>query len=163
MGEGPFLHITRRFFVSPARAKAYFFPRLDYDRFVQLISACDVTAFPYPDDGIHRAKCSARILDYMAMEKPVLTTDVGENREYIVDGESGFLTAPGDEREFAEKLDLLLKNPGLRTRMGKCAAERVRQKFQWNGYADPTVPGGLSQDFSATVAGAIGLMSAEKA
>ncbi len=134
VGEGPFLPIIRQFFVSPARAKAYFFPRLDYSRFVQLISACDVTAFPYPDDGVHRAKCSARILDYMAMEKPVLTSDLGENREYIVDGESGFLTAPGNEREFAEKLDVLLKNPGLRARMGKCAAERVREKFQWKGH-----------------------------
>jgi glycosyltransferase involved in cell wall biosynthesis len=131
VGEGPSLPIIRRFFLSPNHAKAYFFPQLDYERFIQLLWACDVAAFPYPDDPIHRAKCSARILDYMAMEKPVLTTAVGQNREYIVDGESGLLAAAGDERAFAAGLDFLLKDPELRARLGKNAAERIRHRFNW--------------------------------
>jgi glycosyltransferase involved in cell wall biosynthesis len=68
----------------------------------------------------------------MAMEKPVLTSAVGQNREYIVDGESGLLAAAADERAFAAGLDLLLKDPDLRARLGKNAAERIRQKFNWN-------------------------------
>jgi glycosyltransferase involved in cell wall biosynthesis len=131
-GEGPLLPVVRRFFLSPNNPKVYFFPQLAYEKFVQLVWACDVAAFPYPDDLVHRAKCSARILDYMAMEKPVLTSAVGQNREYIVDGESGLLAAASDEQAFAGGLDLLLKDPDLRARLGKNAAERIRQKFTWN-------------------------------
>ena len=132
VGEGPTLSVVRRFFLSPNNAKAYFFPQMDYERFVQLVWACDIAAFPYPDDPVHRAKCSARILDYMAMGKPVLTSAVGQNCEYIVDGESGLLTAADDEQDFAAGLDRLLKDPDLRARLGKNAAERVRQHFNWN-------------------------------
>lgn len=132
VGEGPLLPVVRRFFLSPNHAKAYFFPQLDYEKFVELVWACDIAAFPYPDDPVHRAKCSARILDYMAMEKPVLTSAVGQNREYIVDGESGLLAAASDEHAFAAGLEFLLKDPDLRMRLGRNAAERIRHKFNWN-------------------------------
>jgi glycosyltransferase involved in cell wall biosynthesis len=135
VGEGPGLPEVKEFFSSRPRVRAFFFPQLPHQKFLELIQAADVAAFPYPDDPLHRAKCSARIIDYMAMGKAVLTSAVGENCEFIVDGESGVLARPGDEGDFAAKLELLLRNSPLRLKLGQNAEERVRSKFTWRGDA----------------------------
>lgn len=135
VGDGAESPRIQRRFQSELNASTYFFPSLPYRDFLRIVWACDIAAFPYPDDSVHRAKCSARIVDYMAMAKPVLTSRVGQNLEYIVDGESGILVAAGDEDGFARKLELLLRNPSLRERLGHRAEARIRAKFQWNGEA----------------------------
>ena len=45
--------------------------------------------------------------------------DIGEPRECIRPGETGF----GDEKEFFEKLELLVDDAALRRRMGRAARE----------------------------------------
>ncbi len=133
VGEGPDLDKVKKYFADRSEVTAHFWPRLPYDQFIRAIWASDVTAFPYPDNPIHRSKCSLRVIDYMAMGKPVITSAVGQNKEYIVDGESGILAAAEDEAGFAEKLDLLLRDSELRARLGQNAQLRRREKFSWTG------------------------------
>lgn len=135
VGHGPGLAKIRAKLLTSAHVQSYFFPQLPYPEFLKLVWASDVTAYPYPDDLLHRSKCSARIIDYMAMGKPVVTSAVGQNAEYVVDGESGLLTSPGDEKDFGEKLELLLHSPELRHKLGQNAARRIRDKFNWRGSA----------------------------
>lgn len=125
----------RQYFSGGAAGRVHFFPHLPYEKFLRLVWASDVAAFPYPNDSVHRAKCSARITDYMAMGKAVLTSAVGQNLEYIVDGESGLLAAPNDEHDFAARLDRLLSEPELRAVLGASARDRLRRKFDWGGDA----------------------------
>ena len=133
VGEGPELPAAKGFFAHPERTEARFFPRLPYNQFLQLVAASDIAAFPYPDTPIYRAKCSARIVDYMTMGKAVVTTAVGQNIDYIVDGESGILTPPGDEGRFSQELERLLQDTELRTRLGQNAKKRVKEEFSWSG------------------------------
>lgn len=123
--------IIRQYLLEPAGAHVRCLHQLPYEDFLRLVWASDVAAFPYPDDLIHRAKCSARITDYMAMGRPVLTSAVGQNLEYIVDGESGLLARPGDEQDFAAKLDRLLSVPEMRLMLSENARKRLQQKFDW--------------------------------
>ena len=67
------------------------------------------------------------------MGKPVLTSAVGQNHEYIVNGESGVLARAGDEKHFSEQLSILLRNPQLCQRLGQGAELRIREKFDWSG------------------------------
>lgn len=133
VGEGPQLPKVKEFFAQREGMIVCFFPRLPYEQFLQLIAASDVAAFPYPDTPIYRAKCSARIVDYMSMARAVVTTAIGQNTDYIVDGESGVLVPPGDESRFAQELERLLQNPELRVRLGQNAKERIKEKFSWGG------------------------------
>jgi glycosyltransferase involved in cell wall biosynthesis len=135
VGEGPDLRDVQGYFASQDGIEVRFFPRLPYDQFIQLVSAVDVAAFPYPDNALHRSKCSTRIIDYMAMGRAVLTTAVGQNTEYIVHGESGVLAPPGDEARFREELARLLQDAELRTELGLAAQKRVKEKFSWSGEA----------------------------
>ena len=122
-------------FATYKNVKLVVLPRVGYEQFLKVVRACDVAAFPYRDDAVHRAKCSARIVDYMAMGRPVLTSSVGQNCEYIADGESGVLTVPGDEADFAQKLERLLRDPQWAGQLGDNARKRVTQNFNWSGQA----------------------------
>ena len=133
VGDGPDLPKVKQFFSERRNASALFYPRLPYESFIEAIWASDVTAFPYPDNPIHRSKCSLRVIDYMAMGKPVITSAVGQNKEYIIDGESGILVPTENENLFAAKLALLLRDPELRARLGGNAERRIRGNFRWDG------------------------------
>jgi glycosyltransferase involved in cell wall biosynthesis len=133
VGEGPRLRETKDFFLQRDGIVVRFFPRLPYEQFLQLIAASDIAAFPYPDTPIYRAKCSARIVDYMTMGKAIVTTAIGQNIDYIVDGVSGILAPPGDEQRFSQALEKLLGDPDLRNSLGQNAKERIKGKFSWDG------------------------------
>ena len=134
-GEGPDLPRAKDFFSRHADIDVRFFPQLPYKQFLQLVAASDIAAFPYPDSPIYRAKCSARIVDYMALGKAVVTTAVGQNTEYIVDQVSGILVPSGNESSFGEALETLLADPNLRSRLGQQARVRIAENFSWDGMA----------------------------
>jgi len=68
------------------------------------------------------------ILEAMAAGLPVISTAVGSIPEVIKDGENGFLIEPGDYRELAEKIILLVADGKFRERIGKKNYEIVREK-----------------------------------
>jgi glycosyltransferase involved in cell wall biosynthesis len=57
---------------------------------------------------------------------PVVTTSVGGIIDMIVDGESGLLVPPGDERGLAAAIGRVLTDSDLRSRLSVGAQERVR-------------------------------------
>jgi glycosyltransferase involved in cell wall biosynthesis len=131
VGEGTGLRPVRDFFASRPEATARFLGQLSHDDYLKALSSCDVAAFPYPDTFIYRAKCSVRIIEYMAMAKPVLTTRVGQNAEYIQDGISGSVGEPGDHAGFVGRLKYLVQNPEQSAVLGRNARSRVLERFVW--------------------------------
>lgn len=133
VGDGPELPLAKSFFSNHPNLEVKYFGRLSAPEYARVVAAADIAAFPYPDNSVYRAKCSARIIDYMTFGKAIISSAVGENREYIVNGESGILVEPGDVDSFAYALRLLANNAGLRNRLGKAANERIREHYLWSG------------------------------
>ncbi len=133
VGDGPELDTARQFFSAQQGLQVRYLGQLPYEQYAQFVAACDVATFPYPDNPVYRAKCSARIIDYMAFGKPVLTTAVGQNAEYLIDGESGILTPSEDEEAYGKGLDRLLQDGDLRSRLGENARRRLVDNFLWSG------------------------------
>jgi glycosyltransferase involved in cell wall biosynthesis len=71
-----------------------------------------------------------------ACETPAIAFDGINADEDVVDGETGFITSSGNIDMLAQKTVELLKNPGLRAKMGKKARERVLKLFSWDHNAD---------------------------
>ena len=69
------------------------------------------------------------LLEAMAFGRPVVASAHGGPSELIVDGETGLLVPPGDAAALAAALDRLLKDAGLRARLG--AAGRVRAQGRY--------------------------------
>ncbi len=69
---------------------------------------------------------SNAIVESLAAGVPVVATDVGGNREAVVNGECGFLVAPDDLHGLAQAIRKILVDDGLRKRMAIAAQERAR-------------------------------------
>jgi glycosyltransferase involved in cell wall biosynthesis len=72
---------------------------------------------------------SVVVLEAMEAGKPLVVTDVGENRHVIEDGVDGFVAEPGDIQGMVKMLERLIDNKRLREQVGKMAREKVRSRF----------------------------------
>lgn len=66
------------------------------------------------------------ILEAMAMEKPVIATNVGGISEQIINSESGILVPPKNQDAIAKAAIFLFENPVEAAILGKKARERVK-------------------------------------
>lgn len=61
------------------------------------------------------------VWEAMAMEKAIVSTDVGDVSQYIKDGENGFVVPVRNSKLLAEKVAYFIENPKLRVSFGKKA------------------------------------------
>ena len=69
------------------------------------------------------------LLECMAMELPVVSTNVGSIDEVVVEGTTGFLTPKGDANALAAKILELVRNRDLARQMGQAGRRRVEEQF----------------------------------
>ena len=93
-------------------------------------SAADVFALPsyYESFGLVA-------LEAMACGTPVVVSRVGGLKTFVKHGESGYLIPWRCPEPFAQRLDMLLANPGLRNSLGAAARARAL-KMSWGVVAD---------------------------
>mgnify|MGYP003753324415 CR=1 FL=1 len=65
------------------------------------------------------------------MEKPVIATNVGGDKEMMIDKKTGFLVKEGDSSDIIEKLNELLNNNVRAKEMGEEGAKFIRDEFNW--------------------------------
>lgn len=133
VGEGPELPQAKKLLATATNINVRCFGRLSQEEYASILAASDIAAFPYPDSPVYRAKCSARIIDYMLYAKPVITTSIGQNNDYITHEKTGLLVLPNDAVAFEAGLLRLLTDPTLRDHLGSNARAHILQKFHWSG------------------------------
>ena len=65
------------------------------------------------------------------MEKPVIATDVGGDKEMMRDKKTGYLVKEGNSEDIVEKLRHILDDPDLAQQMGKEGKKFVKTQFNW--------------------------------
>jgi len=103
----------------------------DSGRLPDHMSRSDLAIYPLDDTLINRSKSPVKLLELLESGLPVVADRVGEAREFIRHGETGWLVQPGDAGEFAEAVIRLLEARDLRARLGAAAAKDVRARFGW--------------------------------
>jgi len=89
-----------------------------------LMASFDIFAFPS-----HAEAFGIVLIEAMAMERPVVSTNCDGILDIVVDGVTGIMVHPRNTRELAEGLSRLLASPALRTQLGKAGRERVLEHF----------------------------------
>jgi len=107
------LHLERHVFLAGFRVDV-----------LELLKDADVFAL----SSTHEGMCTS-LLDAMAAEKPAVATAVGGVPEVVDDLATGFLVPPREPEALASRIVQLLKDEGLRRRMGRAGLERVRRLF----------------------------------
>ncbi len=94
------------------------------DSVADLLAVSDVCALSSKAEGF-----SNSILEYMGAGRPVVATNVGGASEAIIEGETGYLTPPGDYETMASRITELLRNPERARSMGERGRQIVERKF----------------------------------
>jgi len=69
------------------------------------------------------------VMEAMAVEKPVIATDVNGARELMLDGETGLIIPPADPEALAAAIASAIDKPQLLETFGKAGKERVSEYF----------------------------------
>jgi glycosyltransferase involved in cell wall biosynthesis len=72
---------------------------------------------------------SMAMLESMAMERPVIGSDIGGMSEAVVPGETGLLVRPGDVDGLREAVAALVADREARQRVGRAARAAVLERF----------------------------------
>ncbi len=77
----------------------------------------------------HNEANPVSILEALAVQVPVVATNVGSVSATVQPNRTGFLVPPGDERTFADSVIQLINNPTMAREFGKCGRDEVAKHW----------------------------------
>jgi glycosyltransferase involved in cell wall biosynthesis len=87
-------------------------------------AVCDAVVLTSASEGT-----PVTIIEALAAGRAVVATNVGGVPDVVSDGETGFLVGPGDTDAFADRLEILARDPKRREAMGRAGRERVLSRY----------------------------------
>lgn len=127
VGDGPLLasnkSLARRLGIGQ---QVKFLGWVDNNLLPAILNAADVYVSTSFSDG-----SSASLMEAMACGLPVVVTKIPANREWVIDGNNGFLVPPGNSTELANAVVRLLQNDQMRTHMRTVNLKLARKKADW--------------------------------
>lgn len=94
------------------------------------LSATDICVDPDPSSPLNDVSTWIKIMEYMAMGKPIVTFDLKETHWSAQD--AAIYVKPNNELEFAEAISKLMDRPDLRAQMGEFGRQRVERELKWD-------------------------------
>jgi glycosyltransferase involved in cell wall biosynthesis len=108
----------------------------DRDLF-EMLTTSDVCVNPDRVNPMNDKSTMNKILEYMAMSKPIVQFDVTEGR--FSAGESSLYARPNDPVDMADKIEALLASPAQRRKMGEVGRRRVESELAWSRQVPPLI------------------------
>lgn len=91
----------------------------------ELLQDADVCVDPSPKTVLNEHSTMIKVMEYLALGKPVVAFDLLETRRTA--GDAAVLVEPGDPEAFARAIAELAANPALRSELAQRARERARE------------------------------------
>ena len=100
------------------------------DEFVQrCLSTADVCLSPDPKNPLNDVSTMNKVVEYMAMARPLVSFDLTEAR--VSAGDAAVYAPANEEAAFAVAIDDLLNDPDRRKHMGVYGRQRVERELSW--------------------------------
>ncbi|MFJ2028473.1 glycosyltransferase family 4 protein [Streptosporangium sp. NPDC087985] len=103
--------------------------RIPDEDLLRYLSAADVCLAPDPFNPLNDVSTMNKIMEYMAMGRPIVSFDLREAR--VSAGDAAVYAPANDEPEFAKLIARLLDDPQERHRMGEAGKARVTGPLSW--------------------------------
>lgn len=107
--------------------------RISDEDLVRYLSTADVCLSPDPLNPLNDVSTMNKVMEYMAMSKPIVSFELREAR--VSAGDAAVYAPANDETEFAALVSRLLDDPEERVRMGKLGQARVAGALSWENSA----------------------------
>jgi glycosyltransferase involved in cell wall biosynthesis len=101
-----------------------------YDGVVTAVASADVCVCPDPKTPMNDRSNLVKVTEYMCLGRPVVSFDLVEVGYSA--SNAALYAEPGNEHDFAAKIDYLLDRPEERERLGSIGAQRVRDLLSWD-------------------------------
>jgi len=103
--------------------------RIPDEDLLRYLSTADVCLSPDPLNPLNDVSTMNKIMEYMAMSRPIVSFDLKEAR--VSAGDAALYAPANDESQFAKLIVRLLDDPEERRRMGELGRERVAGPLSW--------------------------------
>ena len=103
--------------------------RVPDELLLRVLNTADVCVNPDKCNEMNDKSTMNKVLEYMALGKPIVQFEQTEGRESA--GDASLYARPGDIPDFARKLISLLDDPERRAVMGKFGQKRIVEKLEW--------------------------------
>ena len=104
--------------------------RISDEQLLEILSTADVCVNPDKPCHINDISTMIKIMEYMALGKPIVQFDLKEGR-FSAKEASLYADARNPVPDFAEKILWLIENPHERIRMGEFGRRRVEEALAW--------------------------------
>jgi glycosyltransferase involved in cell wall biosynthesis len=96
---------------------------------IRYLSTADMCVDPDPSNPFSDRSTMIKMLEYMALGKPIVAFDLPEHRVSAQD--AAVYACPNDELDFARQIASLIDDPERRKRMGEAGRRRVIEELAW--------------------------------
>jgi glycosyltransferase involved in cell wall biosynthesis len=103
--------------------------RVPDDELIARLSTCDVCVNPDPYNSFNDASVMNKILEYMALRRPVVQFDLTEGR--LSAGAASAYARPNDVHDLAKTIVAVLDDGERRAEMGREGYRRMRDELEW--------------------------------
>jgi len=122
---------------------------LPHDRVPEILDAADIFLAPLVPfaDGSEFFGSPTKLFEYMAMEKAIIASNLGQMGTILTHKENGWLTEPGNAEALGSVILYLAEHADIRLQIGKRAREAVISRHTWLKNAR-AVLAGIQADFA---------------
>lgn len=98
--------------------------------------ACSLTVINKINSEQNRFNFSTRLGEFLALGKPVITTRIGEVKNYLQNGVNCLFVEPNSSEEIAEKIIYLINNKDQADKIGRDGQEIAKKFFDYTLYSE---------------------------
>jgi glycosyltransferase involved in cell wall biosynthesis len=103
--------------------------RIPDEEVERVLATADVCVSPDPRNPLNDVSTMNKVLEYMACGRPVVAYDLREHRYSAAEG--ALYAQPNLVEDLADKIAVLLDDPGRRARMGEYNRRRFLEQMAW--------------------------------
>jgi glycosyltransferase involved in cell wall biosynthesis len=121
-------------FTAEALRNTRYLGSVPYQEIKEHVKAASLCVFPTFAEAL-----PVSWIEAMALQKPIVASNIGWANEVLADGIEGFLVHPKDHKKYAERILELLANPKLQEDFGIAARKKVVATFSMEIVAQQSV------------------------
>lgn len=96
------------------------------------LSSCDILCCPKINCEINEAANPVKVVEYLSMGLPVVSSSIGGITEMIEAGKNGFLVEPGDVDDLQKKLEWVILNKDYARKIGINGRDSIIENYSYD-------------------------------
>lgn len=105
--------------------------RIPHEEVESYYSLIDIAPFPRKPQPVTEMVSPMKPLEALAMEKAIIVSSVRALTEMVTDQQTGLIFEKGNIQDLADKLEMLIQDATLRTKLGKAGRIWVENERTW--------------------------------